>query len=69
VLVRMLDTIRRIAPRMTREPVLLALQAEADAVREVGANEIKATVDKRDIETAWHRVEEAMQDLRKGARS
>jgi uncharacterized membrane protein len=69
VLVRMLDTIRRIAPRMTREPVLLALHAEADAVREVGANEVKATLDKKDIETAWHRVEEAMQDLRKGARS
>jgi uncharacterized membrane protein len=60
VLVRILETIRRIAPRMTLEGPRKALAQVADAVREVGLKEVLATVDRDDIEGAWRRAELAL---------
>jgi uncharacterized membrane protein len=56
VLVRILDTVRRIAPRMPREESQRALTQVADAVREVGQKEILATIDRDDVEAAWKRA-------------
>jgi uncharacterized membrane protein len=56
VLVRMLDTIRRIAPRMPDDEVRRALFDQADAIREVTAAGKLAKLDRDDVESAWSRV-------------
>jgi uncharacterized membrane protein len=56
VLVRILETIRRIAPRMSAEEPRQALAQAAEAVREVGLKEVLATIDRDDIEAAWRRA-------------
>jgi len=60
VLVRMLDTIRRIAPSVIADEPRRALRAEADAVREVASKEVLAAIDRDDIEAAWRRVASAL---------
>jgi uncharacterized membrane protein len=60
VLVRILETIRRIAPRMAAEEPRKALAQVADAVREVGSKQVLATIDRDDIELAWRRAELAL---------
>jgi uncharacterized membrane protein len=54
VLVRILDTIRRIAPRVD-EPAL-ALFAQADAIRDAAASSRLVKLDRDDVESAWARV-------------
>jgi len=56
VLVRMLDTIRRIAPRMPTEAAREALHAQADAIRELTASGKLAKIDRDDVESAWQRA-------------
>jgi uncharacterized membrane protein len=53
VLIRMLETIRRIAPRLEGPGVRAALKAEADAIREVALAKVAARLDQRDVEAAW----------------
>ncbi len=60
VLIRILDTIRRIAPRMPGDEPRKALLEEVDAVREVGLKEIKASVDRDDLNEAWRKVGPAL---------
>jgi uncharacterized membrane protein len=60
VLLRLLDTIRRIAPRLPGEGPRAALRDEADAVRELAAARPFATIDRRDIEAAWSRATPAL---------
>jgi uncharacterized membrane protein len=55
VLVRMLDTFRRLAPRMP-EDARAALHAQADAIREVTAAGKLAKLDRDDIEAAFSRI-------------
>ena len=56
VLVRMLDTIRRIAPRMPTEAAREALHAQADAIREITASGKLAKIDRDDVDSAWQRA-------------
>jgi uncharacterized membrane protein len=55
VLVRILDVIRRVAPRMP-DAAREALRDEANAIREVAAAKIAAAIDRRDVEAAWERA-------------
>jgi uncharacterized membrane protein len=56
VLIRILDKIRRLAPRMPAGLPRAALLAEADAVREAGAAKITTSLDRGDVEAAWARA-------------
>jgi uncharacterized membrane protein len=56
VLVRILDTIGRIAPSAHDEATRRALSDEADAVREAGQKAVSAALDRDDIEAAWARI-------------
>jgi uncharacterized membrane protein len=56
VLIRILDAVRRIAPRMPTEAARAALLAQADAVREAAAARILVKLDRDDIERAWNRA-------------
>jgi uncharacterized membrane protein len=56
VLIRMLDVIRRIAPRMPSDEQREVLLAEADAIREAAAAGVAVALDRRDVEAAWDRV-------------
>jgi uncharacterized membrane protein len=64
VLIRMLDTIRRIAPALGGGEPNEALRAVADAVREAGGNEVKATLDRADLDAAWRRTNDALEAVR-----
>jgi uncharacterized membrane protein len=66
VLVRMLQTIRRIAPRMKQNESRLALMEQADAIRESAASRNLVKIDRDDIEAAWRR---ATQDIGNGTSS
>ncbi len=56
VLIRMLDMIRRIAPRMPSDEQRRVLLAEADAIREAAAAGVTVALDHQDVEAAWARV-------------
>ncbi len=56
VLIRMLDMIRRIAPRMPSDEQRQVLLAEADAIREGAAAGVAIALDRQDVESAWERV-------------
>jgi uncharacterized membrane protein len=60
VLIRILDTVRRIAPSMRVEEARTALTQVADAVREVGSKEVLATIDREELEAAWRRAGSAL---------
>jgi uncharacterized membrane protein len=60
VLIRILDTVRRIAPSMRAEEARTALIQVADAVREVGSKEVLATIDREELEAAWRRAGPAL---------
>jgi len=60
VLIRILETIRRIAPRMSADEPRKALAQVAGAVREVALKAVLATIDRDDIEAAWRRAEIAL---------
>jgi uncharacterized membrane protein len=59
VLIRILDTIRRITPRMQTEGAQQALMAQADAVRETASAKILVKLDRDDVEAAWRRARSA----------
>jgi uncharacterized membrane protein len=59
VLIRILDAIRRIIPRMQTEVARQALIAQADSVREVASTTILAKLDRDDVEATWRRVRSA----------
>ncbi len=63
VLVRMLDTIRRIAPRMPTDEARRALYDQADAIREMTAAGKLPKLDRDDIESAWSRVRSVHEQL------
>lgn len=56
VLIRMLDMIRRIAPRMPSDEQRRVLLAEADAIREGASAGVTIALDHQDVEAAWARV-------------
>jgi uncharacterized membrane protein len=56
VLIRMLDTIRRVMPRMTSDEARAALIEETDAIWETATAKIVIALDKRDVEAAWKKV-------------
>jgi uncharacterized membrane protein len=56
VLIRILDTIRRLGPRMPGDGTKKALARQADAVREVAIAKGLVKLDLEDIEAAWLRV-------------
>jgi uncharacterized membrane protein len=59
VLIRILDSIRRIAPRMPTEAARQELMAQADAVWEAASTKILVNLDRDDIEAAWRRIRRA----------
>jgi uncharacterized membrane protein len=60
VLIRMLDVIRRIAPRMPTDAAREALRAEADAIREASVSKVLMQLDRKDVEAAWQRAADAL---------
>ena len=56
VLIRIMDVIRRLIPRMPTETARQALMAQADAVRESASTSVLANLDRDDIEAAWRRI-------------
>jgi uncharacterized membrane protein len=54
VLIRQLDIIRRLAPRVSVE-ARAALLVQADAIRQ-GAGSLRAQIDRDDVEAAWRRL-------------
>jgi uncharacterized membrane protein len=57
VLVRMLDMIRRIAPRMPSDAAREALVNQARAIQEAAASASLVALDRADIEAAWSRID------------
>jgi uncharacterized membrane protein len=60
VLIRILHTIRRIAPSMPAAEDQKALLVEADAVREAATSSGLVSLDREDVETAWRNVGPAL---------
>jgi len=60
VLIRMLDVIRRIAPRMPTDAAREALRAEADAIREASSAKVPIQLDRKDVEAAWQKASDAL---------
>jgi len=60
VLIRQLDAIRRLAPRLS-EVCRQALAEQADAIRESAPG--LAALDRRDLDAAWHRARTALDAL------
>ena len=59
VLIRILDAIRRLIPRMRTEAARRALIAQADAVREAASMKVLVKLDRDDVEAAWRRAQPA----------
>jgi uncharacterized membrane protein len=59
VLIRILDTIRRLTPRVRTEEARQALIAQADAVREGASTKVLVKLDRDDVESAWRRARHA----------
>jgi uncharacterized membrane protein len=66
VLIRILDTVRRIAPRVHAAEARAALAQVADAVHEAGSREGLAGIDRADIEAAWRRAGPALKETSGG---
>jgi uncharacterized membrane protein len=60
VLIRMLDVIRRIAPRMPTDAARETLRAEADAIREASVANVLIQLDRKDVEAAWQKASDAL---------
>jgi uncharacterized membrane protein len=67
VLIRILDSIRRITPRMQTPGVRQALIAQADAIREAAALKDLVKLDRDDVEAAWRRAADAAEASPVGA--
>ena len=61
VLIRILNAISRIAPRMPTEAARQALLAQADAVWEAAATRIIVKLDRDDVEAAWCKARSAVE--------
>jgi uncharacterized membrane protein len=59
VLIRMLDIIHRIMPRMPNDASRTVLLEEADAIWETAAAKVPIALDRRDIEAAWQKAKVA----------
>ena len=59
VLIRILDAIRRLTPRMQTEPAVQALMDQADAVREAALTKVLVELDRHDVEAAWRKARAA----------
>jgi uncharacterized membrane protein len=59
VLIRILDAIRRITPRIRTAAARQALIAQADAVQEAASLKVLAKLDRDDVEAAWRRARHA----------
>ncbi len=60
VLIRMLDVIRRIAPRMPTDAARECLRAQADAIREASASKVLIQLDRKDVEAAWQKATDGL---------
>jgi uncharacterized membrane protein len=60
VLIRQLDAIRRLAPRLP-ESCRQALSDQADAILEIAGALV--ALDRRDLDAAWHRAHTALEAL------
>ncbi len=60
VLIRMLDVIRRTAPRMTTDDARAALRAQVDAIREASVAKVLIQLDRKDVEAAWQKASDAL---------
>ena len=60
MLIRQLDAIRRLAPRLP-DACRQVLLDQADAILEIAS--ALATLDRRDLDAAWHRAHAALQTL------
>lgn len=60
VLVRQLEAIRRLAPRLP-DACRQALSDQADAIQETASPLV--ALDRRDLDAAWHRAHEALEAL------
>jgi len=63
VLIRILETIRRLATRMQERGPRSALRDEADAVWEaVASGQVLVGLDRKDVEAAWQRAQTAVEE-------
>jgi uncharacterized membrane protein len=60
VLIRMLDVIRRVAPKMPTDAARETLREEADAIREAAAAKVLIQLDRKDVEAAWQKASGAL---------
>ena len=56
VLIRILDSVRRITPRMRTDAERQALMAQADAVREAASARVLVKLDRDEVEAAWRKA-------------
>ena len=56
VQIRILDAIRRLAPRMATDPARQSLIAQADAVWEAASTKVAVKLDRDDVEAAWRKA-------------
>jgi uncharacterized membrane protein len=61
ILIRILDKIRRIAPRIPAGPPRATLTAEADAIREAAAAKVTIQLDRQDVDRAWEQARAALE--------
>ncbi len=59
VLIRILEGVRRMAPRTQTDVARQALMAQANAVREAASKNIMVKLDRDDVESAWRRAQAA----------
>jgi uncharacterized membrane protein len=59
VLIRILDSIRRMTPRMSTEGARQALMAQANAVQEAASTKVLVKLDRDDVEAAWRKARAA----------
>jgi hypothetical protein len=58
----MLDMIRRVAPKMRAQETQRVLAQEADAIRETAEAKNLVPLDRADVESAWTRAKQALED-------
>ena len=59
VLIRILESVRRMTPRMRTDVARHALMAQADAVREAASTKVLVKLDRDDVEAAWRKARAA----------
>jgi uncharacterized membrane protein len=56
VLIRILDAVRRMTPRVRTEGARQALMAQVDAIREAASTQVLVKLDRDDVEAAWRKI-------------